>query len=375
MPEQKLEMKLNANNLSPITRRLLWVLFALLGIVIVSLILYANRPRGEDIVFISINDPRSEIHSINVDGSLESRLAYHRLPIYKTGLAYDLLNPFVSSVTNHPALEWFHSQPIWSPDGSQILFAFSRDSTTYLMDAEGHNLIPLTKGWRPSWSADGSKILFESNISGNSNLYSINNDGSEFTRITNRPINYSLPDWSPISDQIVFVAELDFRRSINIIGSDGSNLTELTPYSSYSMPSWSPDGSMIAYTLNQDGTKDIYLMSPDGSDTTRLTNGLEVNGQNSWSPDSSKIAFVTPNRGPTAQYTLYVIDKNGTNLIQLTDSMYIHGKPTWSPDSSQIAFSSTRRGNSNIYIINSDGTNLRQLTFGEEIDFAPSWRP
>ena len=71
-------------------------------------------------------------------------------------------------------------------------------------------------------SSDGSKIAFRSFRDGNEEIYVMNADGTNQTRLTNN-------------------AAID---------------TE---------PSFSPDGSKIAFQSNRDGHKDLYVMNADGS--------------------------------------------------------------------------------------------------------------
>ncbi|GAF96254.1 unnamed protein product, partial [marine sediment metagenome] len=49
----------------------------------------------------------------------------------------------------------------------------------------------------PSWSADGSKIAFSSGHDGNLEIYVMDADGSNPTRLTNNPAEDKHPAWSP----------------------------------------------------------------------------------------------------------------------------------------------------------------------------------
>jgi Tol biopolymer transport system component len=65
----------------------------------------------------------------------------------------------------YPVWVWA-GNPVWSPDGSKIAFVSNRDGRRdiYIMNADGSNVTRLTKDsiikWSPSWSPDGTKIAF-----------------------------------------------------------------------------------------------------------------------------------------------------------------------------------------------------------------------
>ena len=76
---------------------------------------------------------------------------------------------------------FFESRATWSPDGTRIAFSSFRfdvgNSEIYAMDADGNNLTRLAKhefhDVTPSWSPDGSKIAFVSYRDGGFKLPSI----------------------------------------------------------------------------------------------------------------------------------------------------------------------------------------------------------
>lgn len=82
------------------------------------------------------------------------------------------------------------SLPVFSPDGSKILFNSSRTGQyhLYTMLPDGREVTPLSWGNHSNWSArfsrDGQKIVFVSNRSSNSDVYLMGADGRHVCRLT-----------------------------------------------------------------------------------------------------------------------------------------------------------------------------------------------
>lgn len=177
----------------------------------------------------------------------------------------------------------------------------------------------------PAWSPDGSKIAFTSIRNGKADIYIMNADGSNLTRLTDNPDNDSSLLWSPDEDMIAFESERNRGTQIYLMNADGSNLTRLTDNVYGPTPAWSPDGSKIAFRcLVHEGSyeysREIQVIDADGSDPTRLTNSDADDYCPVWSPDGSKIAFSAAN---VFSYRIYVIDADGSNRTRLT------GVPEW----------------------------------------------
>ncbi|MPZ64293.1 MAG: hypothetical protein GEU83_01775 [Pseudonocardiaceae bacterium] len=74
---------------------------------------------------------------------------------------------------------------------------------------------------------------------------------------------------------------------------DGSDVTRLTSAPSENRgTSWSPDGESITFNTNRDGGDfEIYSIRPDGSGTQRLTDSPGEDSGPVYSPDGDQIAF------------------------------------------------------------------------------------
>jgi Tol biopolymer transport system component len=105
----------------------------------------------------------------------------------------------------------------WSPTGNQILFAARSDPdhrvSLWVVNPDGSGLhqlpIPSCGGafsdhrshgcYDPTWSPDGTKIVFvRSSVEGNarqSNIYTVNADGTGLFQVTHDGFPYNGPDW------------------------------------------------------------------------------------------------------------------------------------------------------------------------------------
>jgi Tol biopolymer transport system component len=273
----------------------------------------------------------------------------------------------------------YDSGPYWSPDGSKILFTSDRDGDheLYVMNIDGSEQTRLTNDpgaeKNPAWSPDSTRIAFSSEKDGNQEIYIIAVNGSNKMRLTENASDDSLPSWSPDSSAIVFNSDRDGNFNVYSMNADGNNQTRLTEHPGIDLvPSWSPDSKKIAFFSNRDGSFEIYIMNADGTDQTRLTDNPARDSFPKWSPDGKKIAFASDRDGNMQLYTMNV---DGSNKMRLTFSNGHEVNPIWSSDSSKIAFDTNRDGNYNIYTMNTDGSHQIRLTNHPGDDWSPSWSP
>jgi len=181
--------------------------------------------------------------------------------------------------------------PSWSNDDAQIAFLSFRDTTLdiYIMNANGTNQRKLyDSGFHDAdihWIGD--KIAFTRN----SQIWTIKSDGTQPTQITDPPNagvwgNAVLPfgDYDPRirPDESTIVFERMVSDSsehgcydiftINMNGINESRLTQ-TGYTQ-GLANWSYAGDKIVYTVSaigEQGVFDIYLMNADGTNNRNIT--------------------------------------------------------------------------------------------------------
>lgn len=209
--------------------------------------------------------------------------------------------------------------PSWSPDGQKILFQAWRNNTTrwdiYVVDVDGANeqILISTKldsieldEQLPIWSPDGSKILFQAGRANiGTDIYVANADGSGVARVTSGNGRlHSSPSWSPDGSQIAFESNLHqavilgvtplAEYELYVMDADGANVKRLTfegnSGSQIQKPTWSPDGSQIAFeftTASSDGATaftTLAVMRVDGTNVYAVPNMPNGGIFPKWSP-------------------------------------------------------------------------------------------
>ena len=236
----------------------------------------------------------------------------------------------------------------------------------------------------PTWSTDGTKIAFYSDRDGNPEIYVMNSDGSEQTRLTYNDSADRYPAWSPDGQTIAFESSRDGGAEIYLMNADGSMQRRLPNPSSGGEPTWSPDGTQIAFTSTRDSYQEVYVMNIDGSDQIRLTNetgsGYDYSFRSSladWSPDGTTLAFRhSRNYRPN---DVYLMNTDGTGQINLTNTDWSDAMPSWSSDGTKIVYQSTGESNGTyndeIFVMNADGSAQTNLTNHPADDIHPDWSP
>lgn len=237
----------------------------------------------------------------------------------------------------------------------------------------------------PKWSPDGSKIIFCSTINDNWEIYSMNADGSNLTRLTNNTASDSAPFWSPGGKRIVFFSERDGNREIYTMKADGSEQTRLTINAAGDFnPSYSPDGKKIVFVSDRTGANEIFIMDENGKNQKALTKESNVSGvtRPTFSPDGRQIAFYSSKTGKDSdKRSLYLMKSNGSQIKPINAPSF-DGNQFWSPDGSKFVFDASATGGNTsgngeweIFSMNSDGTACQRLTNNTNNDWGAAWSP
>ncbi len=236
---------------------------------------------------------------------------------------YDGANP--RRVTNTTTL---NITPVWSPDSQAIAYTSYRPSgqvgtyqdivVSYIqtgeraMPADGN---PQRQNYLPVYSPDGSKILFTSNRDGNPEIYVMDRDGKNPRRMTNNPAIDVTPTWSPSGNQIAWVSDRTGQPHIYVMNADGTGQRQLIS-EICDRPTWaSGPFNEIAYAARTGPGYDIKLYSFSKGESIKLTDGMGSNESPAFSPNGRHIAFTSTRSGKIEVFT---IDRDGQNLRQIT---------------------------------------------------------
>jgi Tol biopolymer transport system component len=308
--------------------------------------------------------------TVTCTGPAPSRIAFNSNA--RSLQAIFIVNPDGTGLTRLSPSGAFDINPVWSPDGSKILFGSDQD--LYVMNGDGSARTKLVDGegiFTFRWSRDGTRIAFiRERPEGEDvfeDLWVMNSDGSGQLLLAQNAVD---PTWSPDGLRIAF-ASVD--QQLHVINADGTGNTPITPTTiRASQPAWSPDGAQIVFVNVAD--KDLMLVNPDGTALALLTSGSPVDDSPVWSPDGSRIAFVSGPADQPLESEVELVNRSGGSITNLTNSPGFDFDPDWSPDGSKIVFTRSATGDPEIYTMNSDGSGQTDVSNRPNaLDTSPDW--
>jgi len=318
--------------------------------------------------------------------------------------------------------------PAFSPDGSQIAYASQcGDGGLFVMTSTGENVRRLTSfGSNPAWSPDAREIVFATEPivrpygrQGTSELWAVE-VGSGKTRRVLTGIDGVQPNVSPHGLRIAYwgLPAGGSQRDIWTMPFAGLRSGE-KPVAVTSDPAvdwnpvWAPDGKSLYFLSNRNGVMNLWrvpideatgkalgaaeplslparevgglAVSKDGRHIAfvdrRTTHAIErvafeadgrIAGKPDvvyegsqeiadfdFSPDGKTLAF--DSRGG-AQDDLFVMSADGSGFRQLLDDAPKDRHPTFTPDGRRLVFISDRTGRYEVWSIATDGSGLTQIT-------------
>ena len=205
----------------------------------------------------------------------------------------------------------------------------------YRARADGTGLEALTD--TPGYDAEATigpdgRVVFTSVRDGDMEVYSMNGDGSDVRRLTNRQGPDGGPFFSADGSKIVF---------------RGREIPDGPEYDDYKR--------LLDEGLWRPTELDLFVMNADGSGLHQVTDLGGASFGPFWHPDGERIIFSTNHHNPSGRnFDLFIIHEDGSGLEQITFGETFDGFPMFSPDGQRLVFASNRdsaeEGDTNIFI-------------------------
>jgi serine/threonine protein kinase len=278
-------------------------------------------------------------------------------------------------------------------------FAFVSDRTgvpqVYTANIDGSGVKPITNisdgACQPEWSPDGMRLVFVSpcatddDIHRNASLFLVDADGSNLMHFTSAPGGDFEPDWSPDGSQIAFTSLRDGYMQIYVVDVESGETTRLTETSKSRnefarQPAWSPFGNQIAYALKRYGAYQIWVMTDLGESPEQVTqSGYNVwDTYPVWSADGTSILY--NQNGLTNLNRVWLMSIALENRPGLGINAELEHRPlvrdiALSGDGFWMLYEGLEEYNYDIFISTLAGASRTRLTRDPDADYDPVWRP
>ena len=267
-----------------------------------------------------------------------------------------------------------------NPDGRNHIFKIDLASGRIDQLTSGRN----HHDQHPRWSPDGRRIAFLSSRGGNFDIYVMDADGTNVSRITDHPANDFDPQWMPDGQSLIFSSERDSRSDLYRVWLKDKKIDRLTSHfvGRAIMPNVSPDGTSVAFAAQtlqrlQFWEFQVHVLDLASGKTRALGNSGGACWP-SWSPNGRQLANVLLAKEPSV---IQVRDADGTNARELATNPKLWAYyPDWSKDGKLIALSVSPAHHEgedwDLAIVPADGSSpMQKLTAGPGNDRLPDWKP
>jgi TolB protein len=226
----------------------------------------------------------------------------------------------------------------------------------------------------PSWSPDGQWLAYVSFESKRSAIYVQLVRTGERRQVSARAGINGAPVWSPDGKKLALtLGGSGGNPDIYILDLQTQNLTRITDDPAIDTEAaWAPDGKSLYFTSDRAGGPQIYRIGVNPGDRPkRITFGGNYNARPRVSADGAQLAMVTLDSG---NYRIAVQDLSSGNVRVLTKG-HLDESPSFAPNGATLIYSERDGNRAVLGTVSVDGlTGLRLKSEQGEVR-EPAWGP
>lgn len=256
------------------------------------------------------------------------------------------------------------------PDGDNKL-EYKYVNHVWLVNTDGHSnpkqLTTRENSSQPVFSPDGKQIVFVRSVDGKPQVFLLSLDGGEAIQLTKFKYGAGSPKWSPDGKQILFAASIPFKE---LLKDSLLNTNKEIPKWPFEKP---------GFVKNQQLTPAGAKADPDGS-LEEIRAYLENNTADKKARVFNKLNFLDEmdiNAEMSFNHYFLIDLKPDAKPVPVTKGFYRYSSADFSPDGKQLILAGNmdslqhpdRALESEIYMVNTDGTNFRKVLGEKDKNF------
>ena len=226
------------------------------------------------------------------------------------------------------------------------------------------------------WTADG-KVVFRSTADGESNLWTMDVDGTNRRQLTiNAQVDFRGLCIPSGGKYFVFASWRSGKSNLWRVDVDGKNLTQLTSGEVDTRPQCSPDGQTVVYQKGLHTQPTLWKVNINGGEAIQLTDFYSK--WNAISNDGQRISFFQMFEN---KWRIGIISSAGGSILQRLDvpASLKGSEVRWSPDDRSLFYISANGNVGNVWNLPLDGTETKPVTnfksnYLEDFTWSPDGR-